>query len=178
MTTTIHQANDLKSLIREVPDYPGPGILFRDLTPLMADPGAMQYVTDCFVSHLRHVEADAIAAIDARGFIFAAPAAVSAGLPFIPFRKAGKLPPEVVGADYILEYGTSRLEARSNAVRPGQRVAIVDDLLATGGTASAAARLIAGLGATVVSAGFVVELKDLGGRKLLPGIDIFTIVEY
>ena len=172
------QELDLKSFIRDVPDYPKPGILFRDLTPLMASPEAMKHVSERLCEHLSSVKADAVAAIDARGFIFAAPAAVECGLPFIPLRKAGKLPPEVVGADYVLEYGTARLEAQLNALRPGQRVTIVDDLLATGGTAAAASKLIREMGAHVTSCAFVVELTALGGRKPLQGIDIFTLVSY
>ncbi len=169
---------DLKQWIRDVPDYPQPGVLFRDLTPLMAHPLAMKYVTDCITRHLAETGAEAVAAIDARGFIFAAPAAVQAGLPFIPLRKSGKLPPEVIGADYALEYGTARLEARNDAIAPGKRVVIVDDLLATGGTAAAAVKLLNELGANVVSAAFVVELTFLNGRDQLNGTDIFTLVDY
>lgn len=169
---------DLKRWIRDVPDHPQPGILFRDLSPLMADPQAMRFVTDRFVDHLVERQAEAVAAIDARGFIFAAPAAVQAELPFIPLRKSGKLPPEVIGADYDLEYGTARLEARHDAVSAGKRVVIVDDLLATGGTAAAGVRLLTALGAEVVSAAFVVELTFLDGRTPLTGTDIFTMVQY
>ncbi len=169
---------DLKRWIRDVPDHPQPGILFRDLSPLMADPQAMRFVTDRFVDHLAERRADAVAAIDARGFIFAAPAAVQAELPFIPLRKSGKLPPEVIGADYDLEYGTARLEARHDAISAGKRVVIVDDLLATGGTAAAAVRLLTALGAEVVSTAFVVELTFLDGRTPLAGTDIFTMVQY
>ena len=169
---------DLKQWIRDVPDYPQPGVLFRDLTPLMADPVPMRYVTDRLVAYLEDVNADAVAAIDARGFIFAAPAAVDAGLPFVPVRKSGKLPPEVIGADYELEYGSARLEARNDAVVPGKRVVIVDDLLATGGTAGAAARLLGEIGAEVVSTAFVVELTFLNGREPLNGLEIFSLVQY
>ena len=176
--TTGKKTLELKDWIRDVPDYPKPGILFRDLTPLMADPEAMRFVVDRFTERLRDVRAEAVAAIDARGFIFAAPAAVEAALPFIPLRKAGKLPPAVIGADYALEYGTARLEARTDMLRPGQRVAIVDDLLATGGTAAAGVKLIRDMGAEVVSCAFVVELTALGGRAPLSGIDIFSLVSY
>ncbi len=169
---------DLKQWIRDVPDHPQPGILFRDLSPLMANPVAMRYVTDRFVEHVEEKRADAIAAIDARGFIFAAPVAVQAGRPFIPLRKPGKLPPEVIGADYELEYGSARLEARHDAIVPGQRVVIVDDLLATGGTAAAAARLLAELGADVVSFAFVVELTFLNGTDALSGVEVFRLVQY
>ena len=169
---------DLRLWIRDVPDYPKPGVLFRDMTPMMADPVPMRYVTDRLAEHFDKVGAEAVAAIDARGFIFAAPAAVQAGLPFIPLRKSGKLPPEVIGADYDLEYGTSRLEAQREALSPGKRVVIVDDLLATGGTAAAAVQLLLALDAIVASCAFVVELTSLGGRTPLVGIDIFTLVEY
>lgn len=177
MASTTSNIN-LKQWVRDVPDYPQPGVLFRDLTPLMAEPIAMRHVTDRFVEHLTDVRADVVAAIDARGFIFAAPVAVQARLPFIPLRKSGKLPPEVIGADYELEYGTARLEARQDGLIAGKRVVIVDDLLATGGTAAAAARLIQELGGEVASAAFVVELTFLNGRKLLNGIDVFRLIEY
>lgn len=169
---------DLTQWIRDVPDHPKPGVLFRDLSPLMADPKAMQYVTDRFVEHLSEKRADAVAAIDARGFIFAAPAAVQAGLPFIPLRKSGKLPPEVIGADYELEYGTARLEARHDAISAGKRVVVVDDLLATGGTAAAAVKLLKELGAEVVSTAFVVELTFLNGSAPLEGTEVFALVKY
>lgn len=144
----------------------------------MADPVAMRYVTDRFVEHLSEKRADAVAAIDARGFIFAAPTAVQASLPFIPLRKSGKLPPEVIGADYELEYGTARLEARHDAISPGKRVVVVDDLLATGGTAAAAVKLLKELGAEVVSTAFVVELTFLNGSAPLEGTEVFSLVKY
>ncbi len=170
---------DLKSLIRDVPDYPSEGVLFRDLTPLMANPKAMHYVTDVLSEHLRSVQAEAIAAIDSRGFIFGAPVAATLDIPFVPIRKAGKLPPPVVGIDYSLEYGTARLEASTNAVGNGQKVAVVDDLLATGGSAGAAIELVTSLGANVVSATFLVELEFLKGRDALPaGMDVFSVVQY
>ncbi len=169
---------DLKQWIRDVPDYPKPGVLFRDLSPLMGNPEAMRYVTGQFVEHLHETKADAVAAIDARGFIFAAPAAVEAGLPFVPLRKSGKLPPDVIGADYELEYGTARLEARDDALSPGSRVVIVDDLLATGGTAAAAMKLIEELGASVLSIAFVVELTFLNGRAPLNGANVYSLVTY
>ena len=169
---------DLKQWIRDVPDYPKPGVLFRDLTPLMAHPPALKYVTDKIAEHLRHVGAEAICAIDARGFIFAAPVAVQMGLPLIPVRKAGKLPPKVIGADYLLEYGEARIEARADALRQGQRVGIVDDLLATGGTAAAAGKLCEMLGAEIVTYSFVVELTFLNGRANLGGRDVYRLVEY
>lgn len=170
---------DLKSLIRDVPDYPSEGILFRDLTPVMADPKAMQFITGAMSEHLSALNVESIAAIDSRGFIFGAPIAAKLDIPFVPIRKAGKLPPPVVGVDYALEYGTARLELSTAAVDKDQRVAVVDDLLATGGSAGAGMKLVTDLGAEVVSAAFLVELEFLDGRSALPGgIDIFSMVQY
>lgn len=170
---------DLKSLIRDVPDYPSAGILFRDLTPLMANPSAMRYVTDLLSEHLRSVQAEAVAAIDSRGFIFGAPVAALLDIPFVPIRKAGKLPPPINGLDYALEYGTARLEISTSAVEKDRKVAVVDDLLATGGSAGAAIELITSLGANVVTATFLVELEFLKGRDALPAeLDVFSVVQY
>lgn len=170
---------DLKSLIRDVPDYPYEGILFRDLTPVMADPRAMNHITETLAEYLAAKQTQAIAAIDARGFIFGAPVAAKLSVPFVPLRKAGKLPPPVVGTDYALEYGTARLEASTSGATQGQNIAIVDDLLATGGTAAAGAKLLESLGANVVSIVFLVELTFLSGRDLLPsGVDVFSMVQY
>ena len=170
---------DLKSLIRDVPDYPSEGILFRDLTPLMANPKAMQHVTDVLSEHLRSLQTEAVAAIDSRGFIFGAPVAARLDIPFIPIRKAGKLPPPVVGIDYSLEYGKARLEVSTSSVEKGQNVAVVDDLLATGGSAGAGVELVTSLGANVVTASFLVELEFLHGREALPaGMDVFSMVQY
>ena len=170
---------DLKSLIRDVPDYPSEGILFRDLTPLMANPKAMQYVTGVLSDHLRSLDTGAIAAIDSRGFIFGAPVAAMLDIPFIPIRKAGKLPPPIIGVDYALEYGKARLEISTEAFVEGQKVAVVDDLLATGGSAGAGVQLVTSLGAEVVSTTFLVELEFLNGREALPaGLDVFSMVKY
>ncbi len=169
---------DLKQWIRNVPDYPKPGILFRDLTPLLAHPPAMRFAVDALATHLRPMRLDAVCCIDSRGFLFGAPVGLALGLPIIPLRKAGKLPPETVGADYSLEYGTARIEVRSDALRRGQRVAIIDDLLATGGTAAAAGRVVASLGATVVTYAFVVELTALGGRAALRDAPVHSLVTY
>ena len=170
---------DLKALIRDVPDYPSEGILFRDLTPVMADPRAMQYITETLSDRLRSLNVEALAAIDSRGFIFGAPVTAVLDIPFIPIRKAGKLPPPVVGVDYSLEYGSARLEMTTNAVEKGQRVGIVDDLLATGGSAGAAVKLVTELGAEVVSIAFLVELEFLNGRSILPNsVDVFSMVKY
>jgi adenine phosphoribosyltransferase len=170
---------DIKSLIRDVPDYPSEGILFRDLTPVMADPQAMQYITETLSNRLGLLNVEALAAIDSRGFIFGAPVAAAMDIPFIPIRKAGKLPPPVVGVDYSLEYGSSRLEMTTTAVEKGQRVAIVDDLLATGGSAAAGVKLVTELGAEVISIAFLVELEFLNGRSILPNsVDVFSMVKY
>lgn len=170
---------DIKSLIRDVPDYPSEGILFRDLTPVMADPQAMQYITETLSNRLRSLNVEALAAIDSRGFIFGAPVAAAMDIPFIPIRKSGKLPPPVVGVDYSLEYGSARLEMTTNAVKKGQRVAIVDDLLATGGSAGAGVKLVSELGAEVISIAFLVELEFLNGRSVLPNrVDVFSMVKY
>ena len=171
---------DLKSLIRDVPDYPSDGILFRDLTPLMANPEAMHYVTGGLSDHLRALDTRAIAAIDSRGFIFGAPVAAMLGIPFIPIRKAGKLPGGVVGVDYQLEYGTDRMEMHADAISEGDKVLLIDDLIATGGTAAAAVELIRGVGGTVVEACFVIDLPDLGGAERLRslGCDCFSLCEF
>jgi adenine phosphoribosyltransferase len=145
----------------------------------MANPEAMRHITETLATHLRSKETQAIAAIDARGFIFGAPVADRLDVPFVPIRKAGKLPPPVVGMDYTLEYGTARLEASTFAVEPGQNVAVLDDLLATGGSAGAGVKLIESLNANVVSIAFLVELTFLNGRQTLPnGLDIFSMVQY
>ena len=170
---------DLKSFIRDVPDYPSAGILFRDLTPVMANPQAMRHVTETLCVHLSEKGIQVIAAIDARGFIFGAPVAAELGVPFVPLRKSGKLPPPVVGVDYALEYGTARLEVAESAFSRHEKVAIIDDLLATGGTAGAGAELILALGGDVITFAFLVELAFLNGRQRLPdGIDVFSMVQY
>ena len=162
-----------------MPDYPSEGVLFRDLTPLMASPEAMHFVTDVLSDHLRSLDVRAIAAIDSRGFIFGAPVAAMLDIPFIPIRKAGKLPPPVIGIDYALEYGNARLEISTDAVEEGQKVAVIDDLLATGGSAGAGVQLVTSLGAEVVSTAFLVELEFLNGRDALPaGLDVFSMVKY
>ena len=139
----------------------------------------MRYITDTVSDHLLSLETQALAAIDARGFIFGAPVAAQLDIPFIPIRKAGKLPPPVVGTDYGLEYGTGRLEVRAEAVEAGQNVAVVDDLLATGGSAGAGVKLVTSLGANVVTVAVLVELEFLNGRAALPaGLDVFSMVQY
>ncbi len=169
---------DLKNWIRDVPDYPQPGVLFRDLTPLLADPKAFKFAVDSICETYAGRKIDAIAAIDARGFWFGAPVALDLGAALVPLRKPEKLPPETVGIDYELEYGSARLEARSDAFEPGMNVLVVDDLLATGGTAAAAGVLIEQLGASVEAFAFVVELTFLNGRAALEPHSVSALVAY
>lgn len=166
-----------RRLIRDVPDFPKEGILFKDVTPVMANPAAFAEV----VSHLRaYAEergAEVIAGIEARGFILGAPVAIEMGAPFIPVRKLGKLPGDTIRVEYDLEYGTNTVEMQRDAIRPGQRVLIVDDLLATGGTCAAAARLLEQQGGEVVGCAFMVELGFLRGREALEGYDTHSLIE-
>ena len=161
---------DLKALIRTVPDFPKPGILFRDITTLIGD-GAGFAASVAMLAE-RAKGAQAIAGIEARGFIFGAAVAARLGLPFVPVRKPGKLPVPVLALDYALEYGTDTLEIDPGAIRPDQAVALIDDLLATGGTALAAAGLLRHAGAQIVGALFVIDLPDLGGAERLRGAGV------
>ena len=163
---------DLKSWVREVADYPESGISFKDLTPILAHSATFRSAVDWYVQCVEKSDADVIAAIDARGFIFASPVAYKLGLPLVLLRKAGKLPPEVVRVQYSLEYGgDTGMEIRDDAVSPGQKVVIVDDLLATGGTGAAATQLIERLGGVVVAHVFLIELAYLSGREHLQSHD-------
>lgn len=166
------------SLIRNVPDFPTDGILFRDITPVLLDPEAFREALDAFTVEAETRGAEVIVAIESRGFIFGAPVADRLGLPFVPVRKLGKLPGPTVQAEYALEYGTNTLEMHRDAVKPGQKVLIIDDLLATGGTAGAAARLVEDLGGVVVGFAFLVELGPLRGRDALEGYNVLSLVQY
>ena len=168
----------LRARIRDIPDFPKPGILFRDLTPLMGDGATMRATIELLVERVAHHRADTIVAIESRGFIFGAPVAVSLGLGFAPVRKPGKLPWRTTRKTYDLEYGTDSLEMHADAVVEGTRVVIVDDLLATGGTAAATADLVRGQGGVVVAVTVVVELELLRGRERLPGIPVDALVRY
>jgi adenine phosphoribosyltransferase len=176
--TGVPRMPDLKTLIREVPDFPKPGILFYDITTLLKDKAGFRGVIDGLKDHYRDTQVDVVLGIEARGFIFAPALAYAMGAGFVPVRKPKKLPAAVVSVTYDLEYGTDTLEMHADAVRPGDRVLIVDDLLATGGTAAAAARLVTGAGGIVVGLGFVVELTFLGGRARLSGHDVFSLLAY
>jgi adenine phosphoribosyltransferase len=169
---------DLKPLIREIPDFPQPGILFRDITPLLQNPNAFKFVIDRFADEYRDADLNAVVAIESRGFIFGAPLARSLGLPFVPVRKAGKLPAKHISVEYSLEYGTSQLDIHDDALKRGDKALIVDDLLATGGTANAAAKLVELLGAKVQAIAFVIELAFLNGRERLRDYEVLSLVTY
>ncbi len=168
----------LKALIRDVPDFPMQGILFRDVTPLLRDPQGLAQVVDAFAERYRGQGIDVVAGIESRGFLFGAPLAVALGVGFVPIRKLGKLPADKISREYALEYGTNSLEVHRDAVRSGERVLLLDDLLATGGTARAAAELLEELGAKVVEAAFVIELAFLDGRKALGGRPAHALLTY
>jgi adenine phosphoribosyltransferase len=169
---------DLKKLIREVPDFPKPGILFYDITTLLKDARGLRAVIDALTDRYRETRVDVVLGIEARGFIFAPALAYALGAGFVPVRKPKKLPAETVSVTYDLEYGTDTLEMHKDAVASGSRVLIVDDLLATGGTAAAAARMVREAGGTVAGIGFVVELTFLNGRQKLAGYDVFSLLRY
>lgn len=158
---------NIQSLLRDVPDFPKPGILFKDITPLLANPGARKQVVDEIAAYYKSKKIDAVAAVEARGFIFGVLLAEALEVPFIPVRKSGKLPYQKIQEEYSLEYGTASIEMHVDAVLPGSRILIHDDLLATGGTAAAAGRMIQRLGGKVVGFSFVINLAFLPGEKLL-----------
>ena len=174
----MNDSNHLKKLIREVPDFPKPGILFYDITTLLKDKRGFHEVIDDLGNHYRNSGVDAVIGIEARGFIFAPALAYALGAGFIPVRKPKKLPSERVAVSYALEYGNDSLEIHRDAIQPGGRVLIVDDLLATGGTAAAATELVEKVGGKVAGVGVVVELTFLEGRKKLPGYDVFSLLQY
>ncbi len=165
---------DLASYIRDVPDFPQPGILFKDITPLLGDPAAFGAAIDRFAERYAAEHIDAIAGIEARGFLFAAPLAARLGKPLVPMRKPGKLPWETQSITYSLEYGEDAVEMHADAIHPGQRALIVDDVLATGGTMSAAVRLAERAGAEIAGLAFLIELEALRGRDRLRGYDLFS----
>ncbi len=164
--------SDLKNLVRTIPDYPKPGIMFRDVTTLFADAQGFKAAIAQLVEPYRTEPIDAVAGIEARGFILGGAVADRLGCGFIPVRKKGKLPAETVGQDYELEYGTDTIEIHADAVKPGERILIVDDLIATGGTAEAAVKLIRRIGGEIVGAAFVIDLPELGGVKRLDALGI------
>jgi adenine phosphoribosyltransferase len=170
--------NHLKQLIREVPDFPKPGINFYDITTLLKDKHGFRETVDALQEHYRNTPVDIVVGIEARGYFFAPAMALALGAGFVPVRKPKKLPYTVKSVDYALEYGTDTLEIHADGIQPGQNVLIVDDVLATGGTASAVARLIELLEGKVVGLGFVIELAFLKGRQKLDGYDLFSLLQY
>lgn len=169
---------DLKTKIATIPDFPKKGIQFRDITPLLADPEVLDQTARKLADYAREIKADVIVAPEARGFLFGLPAAMAAGLPFVPVRKPGKLPRKVIEETYQLEYGTDRLQMHEDDLPAGSRVMIVDDLLATGGTVEAIARMVHRLKSEVAGYAFVVELDDLGGREKLKDAPVMSMVHY
>lgn len=167
---------DLSKYIRDIPDFPKPGIIFKDITPILKAPEALSYVVDALAESLKQKEVAAIAAIEARGFIFGAPLALRLKLPFVPIRKSGKLPAESISVDYSLEYGSNKIEIHKDALSAAQAVVVIDDLLATGGTALAASKLVEELGAEVVKLLFVIELGFLGGRQKLSNYEVSSLL--
>jgi adenine phosphoribosyltransferase len=169
---------ELKSYIVEVPDFPKPGISFKDITPVLKSPAAFRYVIDRMYDEYRDSGVDLVLGVESRGFFFAAPLAVKLGRGFIPVRKPGKLPRERISASYALEYGVDALEVHRDSVRNGQKVVLVDDVLATGGTIAACAQLVRKLGGEVVGVCFLMELTFLMGRQKLDGEKVFSVVQY
>ena len=169
---------NLKDYIRDIPDFPEPGILFRDITPLLADPEAFGYAIESLVECCRRTDFDVVVAVESRGFIFGAPLARKIGKPLVPVRKAGKLPADTHSVEYDLEYGSNVLEIHVDGIAPGQRALIIDDLLAIGGTLSAAARLVEECGGVVALLAVVIELSFLDGRSRLEGREIVSLIQY
>ncbi len=172
------QIEQIEALIRDVPDFPEPGIVFKDITPVLADPIAFSTIIDLIVVHFGRGNVDKVVGIEARGFILGAPVAYHFGAGIIPVRKKGKLPYQTLEESYALEYGTASLEIHTDAVQPGERVLVVDDVLATGGTAKAAASLVERVGGKVCGIATLIELGFLNGRDKLQGHDLFTLIRY
>ena len=168
----------LEQYIRDVPDFPVPGILFRDITPLLRDPGALRQAVDAMTEPWLGRGIDLVAAMEARGFMFGAAMALRLGAGFVPVRKEGKLPWKTRSVDYTLEYREDVLHIHEDAISPGQRVLVVDDVIATGGTAAAVVELVAQLGGEVSGVQFLIELGDLGGRALLAGREVHSVIVY
>jgi adenine phosphoribosyltransferase len=168
----------LRALVREIPDYPRPGVTFRDITPLLADPVGFRRAIDDLADRFADVEVDCVVGVESRGFILAAPIAYRLGAAFVPVRKAGKLPWAVVREEYELEYGRDKLEIHRDAIYPDERVLVIDDVLATGGTAAATARLIHALGGDIVGIGLLIEIAGLGGRAAFADHRLEVLASY
>lgn len=168
----------LINAIRDIPDFPSPGIIFKDITPILGDHKLLQHSIDLLLETVKGEKIDKVVGIDARGFIFGAPLALALGAGFVPVRKKGKLPYDTYAQDYSLEYGENCVEIHQDAINPGDKVLLVDDLLATGGTAAAAVQLLEKLNADIVAVSFLIELNFLNGRKLINHNNIHSIVTY
>jgi adenine phosphoribosyltransferase len=173
-------AEYIRNAIRSVPDWPSPGVTFRDITPILQDPRSFRVLVDLFVYRYMRHRLDLVAGVDARGFILGAVLAYELNLGFVPVRKKGKLPFQTLAEEYTLEYGNATVEMHTDAVKPGQRVLLIDDLIATGGTMVAAAKLLQRLGANVVEAAAIIDLPDLGGSKSLKetGLPLYTVCTF
>jgi adenine phosphoribosyltransferase len=172
------KAEELRDCVRDIPDFPKAGVVFKDITPLLSNTDAFRSTVDLIAQHFEGEDIARVLGVEARGFIIAAPVAYKFGAAFVPVRKAGKLPWEIEREEYELEYGTDLLEIHRDAVEPGDPVVIVDDVLATGGTAAATARLVEKLGGVVAGLAFVIELEFLGGRSKLEGYDVLSLISY
>ena len=177
-TSSGAEAMDFRALIRDIPDFPKPGILFRDITPLLADPQAMSALTEVLAQRYRAAGIQKVVGIESRGFIFGAPLACALGVGFIPARKPGKLPHTTIEESYELEYGKNTIALHTDAIAPGERVVVIDDLIATGGTIAATCRLVEQLGGQIAEVAMIIELTALGGCKLLGDRPFFSLVQY
>jgi adenine phosphoribosyltransferase len=171
-------AGELRALVRDIPDFPQAGIVFKDITPLLADPAGLREAVGCLAELARPLRPDCVIAAEARGFLLGPALALELGAGFVLARKPGKLPYETVSAEYLLEYGSDQLELHSDAIGPGARVLVHDDLLATGGTAAALCELVEQLGGQVAGCGFLIELSFLRGRERLAGRDVHSLLAY
>ncbi|MGC8739205.1 MAG: adenine phosphoribosyltransferase [Candidatus Hydrogenedens sp.] len=169
---------DLRNIIRNVPDFPKPGIQFKDITTLLLNPQAFQYTIHCFVERYKPLNIDAVVAVESRGFIFGSVIAYNLKCPLVLTRKKGKLPAEKISESFALEYGWDTIEMHIDALKEGQKVVIIDDLLATGGTVSAVVKLVEQLKAIPIEAGFVIELPALKGRKILQPLSVFSLIQF
>jgi adenine phosphoribosyltransferase len=168
----------LRAAVRDVPDFPKPGIVFKDITPVLGEPALLREVIDAFAEATLPLGVSKVVGIESRGFIFGAPLAMTLGVGFVPVRKKGKLPWNCEAVSYALEYGEATVEIHKDAIRPGERVVLIDDLLATGGTAAAAVELVRRLGGEVAEAQFLIELAFLKGRQGLPGVAVRSLLTY
>ena len=168
----------IEEYVRSIPDFPEPGIIFRDITSVLEDADGLQLAVNSMQEELKDIDVDVVVGLESRGFIFGMPVAYNLHKPFVPVRKRGKLPCETVSASYDLEYGSAEIEMHKDSIKPGQKVVIIDDLIATGGTVEAAVRLVEELGGVVVKIVFLMELEGLKGREKLKGYDVASVIRY